>query len=219
MTTIIGIQGDTFALICADSQMSDVDDSGYVTQVVTMREGTGKVQLNGRYLIGAAGDVRAINILHHAFQPPAAPPNLKGKKLDHFFTVKFIPALRECFEQQGYATPDNDDKQHIAEHGSSVMVAINGTIYTVEGDYSWYSDLNGVYAIGTGAQYAMGALHALQGRGRPNLQTAKRHALKAMAASARFDPYTGSPYHVHVQDMKKEAQDKAGTRKKGTSKL
>ena len=72
MTTIIGIQGESFTLICADSQISDVDDNGYATQVVTMREGTGKVQSNGRYLIGAAGDVRAINILHHAFTPPAA---------------------------------------------------------------------------------------------------------------------------------------------------
>lgn len=208
MTTIVGIQGENFALICADSQVSDVDDSGYVTQVVTLRDGTGKIQANGRYLIGAAGDVRAINILHHAFQPPAAPPNLKGRKLDHFFTVKFIPALRECFEQQGYAMPDNDIKTHMAEHSSSVMVAVNGTIYTVEGDYSWYSDVNSMYAIGTGAQYAMGALHALQGRGRPNIQNARRVALKALAAAARFDPYTGSPYHVYVQDAKKTQEVK-----------
>lgn len=208
MTTIVGIQGDTFALICTDSQVSDVDEHGYVTQVVTMREGTGKVQTNGRYIIGAAGDVRAINILHHAFQPPTAPPNLKGRKLDHFFTVKFIPALRECFEQQGYAMPDNDLKTHMAEMGSSVIVAINGTLYTIDGDYSWYSDVNGTYAIGTGAQYAMGALHALAGRGRPNIQKARQHALKALAAAARFDPYTGSPYHVHVQDTKKESRSK-----------
>jgi ATP-dependent protease HslVU (ClpYQ) peptidase subunit len=215
MTTIVGIQGDNFALICADSQVSDVDDSGYVTQVVTLRDGTGKVQSNGRYLIGAAGDVRAINILHHAFQPPAAPPNLKGKKLDHFFTVKFIPALRECFEHQGYAMPDNDLKTHMAEQASSIMVAVNGTIYTVEGDYSWYSDVNSMYAIGTGAQYAMGALHALQGRGRPNIQTARRVALKALASAARFDPYTGSPYHVYVQDGKKDSEirKKAGRSK------
>lgn len=204
MTTIVGIQGDTFALICTDSQVSDADDSGYVTQVITMREGTGKVQANGRYLIGAAGDVRAINILHHAFQPPAAPPNIKGRKLDQFFTVKFIPALRECFEAQGYAMPDNDNKEHMAEMGSSVIVAVNGTVYTIDGDYSWISDANGIYAIGTGAQYAMGALHALQGRKRPSIQAARQYAMKALAAAARFDPYTGSPYHIHVQDIKKE---------------
>ena len=188
MTTIIGIQGESFALICTDSQVSDVDDHGYVTQVITMREGTGKVQTNGRYIIGAAGDVRAINILHHAFQPPAAPPNLKGRKLDHFFTVKFIPALRECFEQQGYAMPDNDLKTHMVEMGSSVMVAVNGTLYTVDGDYSWYSDVNGTYAIGTGAQYAMGALHALAGKSRATVKKVRHWALKALAAAARVIP-------------------------------
>lgn len=200
MTTIVGIQGDTFALICTDSQISDTDDSGFVTQVITMREGTGKVQANGRYLIGAAGDVRAINILHHAFQPPAAPPNLKGKKLDQFFTVKFIPALRECFETQGYAMPDNDHKTHMAEMGSSIIVAINATLYAIDGNYSWFSDANGTYAIGTGAQYAMGSLHALQGRGRPTSQKARQYAIKALSAAARFDPYTGSPYQVHLQE-------------------
>lgn len=208
MTTIVGIQGEQFSLLCTDSQISDIDDNGYATQVVTMREGTGKVQANGRYLIGAAGDVRAINLLHHAFTPPAAPPNLKGRKLDNFFTVKFIPALRECFESQGYAAPDNESKEHIAEMASSLLVAINGTIYAVDGDYSWFSDVNGTYAIGTGAQYAMGALHALQGRVRPNIQVARKFALKALSAAARFDPYTGSPYHVHVQDVKKERPSK-----------
>lgn len=218
MTTIVGIQGDFFALICADSRVADVDENGYATQVVTMREGSGKIVVNGRYIIGAAGDVRAINILHHAFQPPAVAPNLKGKKLDQFFTVKFIPALRECFEQHGYAMPDNDRKEHMAEMGSSVIVAVNNTIYTIEGDYAWHSDVAGIYAIGTGAQYAMGSLHALMGRGRPSLQSARKHALKSLAAASRFDPYTGSPYHVYVQDVKRDTDTKIPKAKKGRSK-
>jgi ATP-dependent protease HslVU (ClpYQ) peptidase subunit len=204
MTTIVGIQGDNFALICGDSQLSEIDDSGFITQVVTMRDGTGKVQYNGRYLIGVAGDARACNLLHHAFQPPTAPPNLKGRKLDQFFTVKFIPSMRECFEQYGYAMPDNDLKMHIAEMGSSIIVAVNGTLYTIDPDYSWYSDVNGIYAIGTGAQYAIGVLYALSRKIRPTVNTARQHAMKALAAAARFDPYTGSPYHVHIQDYKKE---------------
>lgn len=199
MTTIVGIQGDGFALIGCDSQVSDFAEEGYATQVVTLKESAGKIATNGRYLLGAAGDVRAINILHHAFTPPAAPHTLRGKKLDHFFTTKFIPALRECFESQGYAVPDKDDKEHMAEHNSSVIVAINNVIYTVEGDYSWYSDVTGMYALGTGAQYAMGALHALQMKTRMSLSTAKKYAMKALAAAAKFDPYTGAPYHVYVQ--------------------
>ena len=87
MTTIIGIQGDGFALVCTDSQISDIDTQGYATQIATLRESASKIATNGRYLVGAAGDVRAINILHHAFTPPTAPANLKGKRLDHFMTV------------------------------------------------------------------------------------------------------------------------------------
>ena len=100
MTTILGIQGETFALICVDSRISSFDSSGSAYQVNTLKEGSGKVAVNGKYLLGAAGDVRAINILHHVFQPPIPAVNLKGKKLDQFFTAKFIPSLRQCFENE-----------------------------------------------------------------------------------------------------------------------
>jgi hypothetical protein len=112
MTTIVAIQGDGFAVVCSDSRISDMDKDGYVSQITTLRDGISKVYSNGKYLLGAAGDLRAINILHHAFTPPPIPNGTKGKKLDHFFTSKFIPALRECFEEQGYAMPDKDAKSH-----------------------------------------------------------------------------------------------------------
>ena len=79
MTTIVAIQGDNFALICSDSRISDIDGDGYAGQVSTLREGTSKVASNGKYLLGAAGDLRAINLLHHAFTPPPVPAELKVK--------------------------------------------------------------------------------------------------------------------------------------------
>ena len=200
MTTIVAIQGDGFAMICCDSRISDVDNSGYISQVSTLREGTSKVALNGKYLLGAAGDLRAINILHHAFTQPPPPAGIKGKKLDQFFTVKFIPALRECFESQGYATPDKDEKMHMAEHDSLVIVAVCGNVYVVDGDYSWLSDTSGVYALGSGSSYALGALTALIPKTALTVQTAKKTALKAMSIASRFDPHTGSPFHTFVQE-------------------
>lgn len=199
MTTIVGVQGDGFAVICADSRISSIDGGG-LSQIGTLREGSSKVSSNGKYLLGAAGDVRAINIIHHVFQPPTPPPNLKGKKLDQFFTAKFIPALRECFDTQGYSIPDRDDKEHIAEHGSVILVAINGTIYIVDGDYSWASEANSIYAIGSGSSYALGAMHVLTHNKKQTVQQAKTHALKALAVSAKFDPHTGPPYHTYIQE-------------------
>ena len=206
MTTIIGIQGDGFCIAASDSRISEIEaDSNLISQIVGLRESNGKLGTNGKYILGAAGDLRAINILHHAFNPPTPQPNLKGKKLDHFITAKFIPALRECFEHNGYALPDNDQKQHIAEHSSTVFVAINGQIYIIDGDYSWISDSAGMFAIGTGAQYALGAMYSMMpSKGRISLGHGRKMVLKGLAAAAKFDPYTGAPYHTFVQGKEKE---------------
>jgi ATP-dependent protease HslVU (ClpYQ) peptidase subunit len=204
MTTIVGLQGDNFAVVYVDSRISSSDSGGYISQISTLKEGCGKVAVNGKYLLGAAGDVRAINILHHVFQPPTPPPNMRGKRLDQFFTAKFIPALRECFEQQGYAIPDiKEDKEHMAEQASTILVVIHGIIYVVDGDYSWTSDSSGMYALGSGSSYALGALQALVTNRKLTIPQAKKLALKALSTAAKFDPYTGSPFHCHIQEQGK----------------
>jgi len=204
MTTIVGLQGDNFAVVYVDSRISSSDSGGYISQISTLKEGCGKVAVNGKYLLGAAGDVRAINILHHVFQPPTPPPNMRGKRLDQFFTAKFIPALRECFEQQGYAIPDiKEDKEHMAEQASTILVVIHGIIYVVDGDYSWTSDSSGMYALGSGSSYALGALQALATNRKLTIPQAKKLALKALTTAAKFDPYTGPPFHCHIQEQGK----------------
>lgn len=204
MTTIIGIQGDGYAVICADSRISSQADGSY--QIGTLREGSSKLAQNGKYIIGAAGDVRAINILQHVFQPPAPPPNTTGKNLDQFFTAKFIPTLRECFESQGYAVPDREDKEHMAEQGSSIIVAVNGTIYVVESDYSWSSEASGLYALGSGSAYALGAMQVLVRNRKLNSQLARSYALRALAVASKYDSGTGAPYHTFIQAEKVSAK-------------
>ena len=208
MTTIVGVQGDGFAVICSDSRISSFDDSGMAYQVTTLGTGTSKVAQNGKYLLGAAGDVRAINILHHAFTPPAPTGDLKGKKLDAFITNKFIPALRACFEQQGYAAPERESSTHIAEQHSTILVVVNGAIYIIEGDYSWTADTSGVYAIGTGSPYALGALSVLIGSKDLTPQQAKVAAQKALTTAAKFDPYTGAPFQSFIQDAEPSIKTK-----------
>lgn len=200
MTTIVGIQGDTYAVICTDSRISSFDDSGMAYQVTTLGSGTAKIAYNGDYLLGAAGDVRAINILHHAFIPPKPPLNAIGKKLDQFITRQFIPALRSCFDEQGYSVPERETSEHVAEQGSTIVVVVHGTIYIIEGDYSWTSDTTGVYAIGTGSSYALGAMQAMLNSKKPTVQQAKTIANKALMVASKFDPYTGSPFQAFVQE-------------------
>jgi ATP-dependent protease HslVU (ClpYQ) peptidase subunit len=204
MTTILAFQGDGFAVVSVDSRVSSMDDNGFAFQITTLGEGSSKVAKNGKYLLGAAGDVRAINILHHVFQPPLPPPGTKGKKLDQFMTVKFIPALRECFEKQGYAAPETENSTHIAEHSSTILVVLNGNIYVVDGDYSWTSDYNKIYALGTGSSYALGAMNAMVS-GKKSLTSSqiKTMSLKALRIASSYDPHTGPPFYSHLQEEEK----------------
>lgn len=202
MTTILGVQGDGFSVICTDSRISTMDEGGFASQIMTLGRNSSKVATNGKYLLGAAGDVRAINIIHHVFQPPAPPPGLTDSKLDQFFTTKFIPSLRACFEVQGYASPERDDSTHIAEQGSTIICSIHGSIYVVDGDYSWTSDVTGLYALGTGSSYALGAMSVLFDK--KKLLTpaqVKTLCLKAIAVSSKYDPYTGPPYYCYIQEQ------------------
>jgi len=209
MTTIIAVQGEGFCVIGVDSRVSTFEDSGYASQIMTLREGTTKVAANGKYFLGVAGDVRAINILHYVFEPPQPPVNIIGKKLDEFMTAKFIPALRECFEQQGYASPEsNEEKKHIAEHDSTVLVAVNGSVYVIDGDYSWASDATGIYALGSGGAYALGAM-SIAAKKKMTIPYAKAACIKALNIASRFDPHTGAPYYWFVQETNKQ-QKKPG---------
>ena len=200
MTTIIGIQGQDYALVCSDSRISTMDEGGFTSQITTLGSNSTKIAENNKYLLGAAGDMRAINILHHAFTPPTLPAGTTGKKLDNFITTKFVPSLRECFEKQGYASPENESATHIAQHESTIMTVVAGTIYVVDGDYSWTSDIHGLYAMGTGSSYALGALQVLCSSKVMTVAQAKKVALKAIAVSAKYDPYTGGPFHCYVQE-------------------
>jgi ATP-dependent protease HslVU (ClpYQ) peptidase subunit len=206
MTTLVGIQGDGFAVVGADALITSYDETGNAYQKSVLGSGSSKISTNGKYVLGAAGDVRAINILQHAFQPPTPAPGLRGKKLDSFVTVKFIPALRACFDQHGYSPPDSkDSKDHIAQHDSTILVVVNSTIYMIEGDYSWINESTGFYVAGTGGAYALGALQAISDGKKLTLEKAKLAVGKALTIAAKFDPNSGPPYQTIIQSVDKPA--------------
>ena len=202
MTTVVGIQGDGYCLLAADTRITSTDSAGVPYQIMTLKSETSKIAVNGKYLIATAGDLRAINLLTHTLNPPICPPNLKSKKLDEFVTNKLIPAIRQMFEQNGYTTNETNTPTK-AEHDSEILIAINQTLYHIDGDYSWFTDQTGIYTLGTGAPYALGALHNMPPPKNP--AQAKTQAIKALATASRYYPHTGSPYHTQIQQTKQNS--------------
>lgn len=195
MTTIIAVQGQEWAVVGFDSRVTEEGGRSY-----TLGRGSAKVVKNGQYLLGAAGDVRAINILAYAFQPPKA-LDLTGIRLDRFMTSKFVPALRECFEDHGYAVKESKEQ---AQHGSTVLAIVNGQIYEIDEDYAWVRDMTGIYSFGSGGDYAIGAMYTKSGGEISNLNMSEVQKLirDSLHIAARLDIGSGPPFHILSQSAR-----------------
>ena len=135
--------------------------------------------------------MRAVNLLAHTFKPPIPTATDYGLKLDKFISSKFVPALKQCFDDAQYGEKGEQD--------STVLVVIHGRIYEIGGGYDWALDESGIYAMGSGAQYALGAMHAsIEGKKR-TIAAARSVVKSAVALAARLDPSTGEPIHIISQ--------------------
>lgn len=189
MTTIASIQGEGWSVVGFDSRVSE--DNG---RYYTLPKYASKVASNSGYLIGAAGDMRAVNIVTNIFKPTTA-GDLTGVKLDKFMTAKFIPELKACFEQNNYGKE--------GEQESYIFVSVNGTVYEIGSNYEWCHDDYGVYGIGSGGNYALGALFALVEPIKDRtIENSKLYIRDALNISARLDMNTGGPFNILVQRTK-----------------
>jgi ATP-dependent protease HslVU (ClpYQ) peptidase subunit len=192
MTTLVAVQGERWVVIGADSRVTEEYGRTY-----RLAKAGSKVSRNRKYLLGAAGDVRAINLLAYAFTPPDA-QSFVDSKLDRFITRDFVPALRACFEKNGYGEKKSEETGS-AETGTEVLVAINGAVYVVGSDYSWARDAAGLYGLGSGGPFAVGALHALVPDGTSDIDLARDVVKRALRVGARLDSNTGDPFSLFVQ--------------------
>lgn len=192
MTTIVGVQGPSWAVVGSDSRVTE--DYG---RTYTIARGGSKVTRNRKYLLGAAGDMRALNILAYSFRPPD-PQLYVDSRLDRFITSDFVPALRDCFEKQGYT--QHRPESGPAESGAQVLCVVNGSIYIIGEDYSWVRDVVGLYGMGTGGDFAVGVLHALLPEGTKDVDKAKAAVRTALAVASKLDSGSGPPFNLMLQN-------------------
>ena len=185
MTTIAAVQGRDWAVLAYDSQVTEDNGRSYV-----LASDNGKVCENGPYLMGAAGDLRAVNILSHNFHPPD-PAEHSGIDLDKFMATKFVPAMKKCFDINFYGK-DN-------EHGSLIMVVVNAVIYEVGGAYDIVRDETGLYALGTGSPYALGAMYQFDADNSRTMKNARTMSKSGVEIACRLDPASSGPVHMKIQ--------------------
>lgn len=187
MTTIAAIQGEGWAVVAYDSRVCE-DNRAFI-----LPKDAGKVVRNGQYILGAAGDMRAVNLLAHTLKPPLPAATDVGIKLDKFISSKFIPALKECFDQAQYGEKGEQD--------SNILVIIHGTIYEIGSGYDWCHEERGFHGLGTGADYALGAMYQASEGKKRTMSHARSSVKNAVAIACRLDPNSGEPICLLTQSF------------------
>lgn len=185
MTTLIGIQGKSWALLGADTRVTSEGT------IYRMPKSQSKIVAIEDVVIASAGDVRGANILQHGLKIP----KVTAKSDEHFVTSFLIPAIRQAFSDAGYEKTSDG----VSSHETEFLVAYNGRIYEIDCDYSWVQDARNIYALGSGGAIAIGALATMVGDSITKTE-ARKWALKALDVASQYNADTAPPFHIHIQD-------------------
>jgi ATP-dependent protease HslVU (ClpYQ) peptidase subunit len=182
MTTLVGISSNDFVVMAADSQITDGDQRIISTD-------TPKIISTGRYLLGLTGDSRPGDILAYAWKPPL----YRGEDPVKFMGARVLPSISLAFKENNYEV---DNK----EMNFSFLIGFNGNLFSIGGDLSFNTSERGLFAAGSGGNYALGYLYSLPPKNYNKVLTASVVAEKAVQIASILDINTSPPIQVVVQE-------------------
>jgi ATP-dependent protease HslVU (ClpYQ) peptidase subunit len=182
MTTLVGITSNDFVVMAADSQITDGDQRIISTD-------TPKIVETGKFLIGLTGDSRPGDILAYAWKAPL----YRGEDPVKFMGAKVLPSISLAFKENNYEV---DNK----EMNFSFLIAFNGNLFSIGGDLSFNTSERGLFAAGSGGNYALGYLYSLPPKNYNKLLTASVVAKEAVRIASLLDINTHPPIQVATQE-------------------
>jgi ATP-dependent protease HslVU (ClpYQ) peptidase subunit len=180
MTTIIAFQGPDFAILGADSQITDGDKR-------TLSPSTPKIAKIGKYLFAVSGDCRPGDILMYNWKPPL----YDGTDPVKFMGKKIIPSILIAFKANSY----DFEKEGVS---FSFLIAFAGNIFEIGDSLDICQSIDNLYGIGSGSPYALGFLAGTI----PNLSKddwAQAEFIQALEISAKYDINTCAPFQIEIQ--------------------
>ncbi len=184
MSIIVAVTKRGRTAIAADTLYMTGPQKDYADDLV----GRSKVRPIGKSLIGLAGWSLYQNIFEH-YVAKQRVTTLGSEQAIFSFFLTFWKALRDKYsfvreQRDGGDSPFSD-------LDSTFLIANASGIYDVHGNLTVWQHKQ-YCAIGSGAQYAYGALHAIYDQS----GSARQIASDAVAAAIRFDDGCGGPIEV-----------------------
>jgi|MDTA01.1.fsa_nt_gb ATP-dependent protease HslVU (ClpYQ) peptidase subunit len=141
-----------------------------------------KVFRRGPFLIGYTSSFRMGQLLEHHLDVPKQ----KATESDMSYMVTgFIESTRKLLKEKGFTKVESN-----AESGGQFLVGYRGSLYTIHRDFQVGQAADGLDAVGSGREYALGAMQALS-----KLPPARR-IKKALEITAYFNAAVAPPFVV-----------------------
>jgi ATP-dependent protease HslVU (ClpYQ) peptidase subunit len=140
MTCIVGIETEQGAWMAGDSAAA----TGWDIRQTALS----KVFTVGQYTIGYTSSFRMGQILQHQVDYP-----LCDDPSEKFMVTAFVEMVRKALKDFGYAQVNNNQ-----ESGGDFLVMVWGRLFHISSDFQVNRYQNGLYAVGCGAPYALGAM-------------------------------------------------------------
>ena len=173
MTTIIAVQDVHGVRFGADSLTTT--SRKYKDSRMT------KITEQGEYIIAGSGLASYCDVAQHIWKPPT-PIRADRADMYHFIISRVIPTLKNCLKENNLELEIKDDD------GFDFLIAVGGEVFYIDQSFSVCLDSSGFYAIGSGADFAIGAL------------AFGASIEKALEIASQFDPYTESPFQYVKQE-------------------
>lgn len=180
MTIIVGIITAEDVIVGADSLGSNGNQKLRMkTPKVIRRFVHGKKR---PILIGCSGSYRVLQLL----QTMPMPDHDGNKSTDRYIIEDLVSSIRKHLDTNGaLGKRENEDFSEI-----QLLLAYDHRLFEVQGDFSVTETDHDYIAVGSGLEYALGALWASR-----DVPPQDRIVL-ALQAAAEFNPFCGVPFDV-----------------------
>lgn len=172
MTAIVGIQKSGRVWLGGDSAAT----SGDLSQRVI---GDSKVFIVGDIAFGVCGLPKVMDVLRDAIKYPRQ----TGNDSRSFMTNELIPAIKNALKHHGCVQND--------EFHGSALIGYRGLLYCLEGNFQIITNAYGFDAVGSGADIAIGSLHATRSTRNPH-----KRILMALEAASINNAGVRPPFNV-----------------------
>jgi ATP-dependent protease HslVU (ClpYQ) peptidase subunit len=176
LTTIVGIQGDGWTVMAADSQITDEN-----SKIISPH--TPKIIKFNGILIGLRGDARPGDIVAYNWTPP----KIVGDP-QKWVVSKMIPSMIKAFDKFGYDWKDKESEFNF-------LVSVKSQLFDIGSDMSISRSQYNMYAAGSGKDLALGYM---AGQPWDNIEDAEQVAIEAIATASIFDIHTSEPIQVEI---------------------